>query len=206
MPSYKLTYFDIDGGRAEPVRIGLHSAGIEFEDNRISFQEFGEQRGGMRFRAVPVLEIDGVQVTQSNALSRYVGRMSGLYPADPLQALYCDEVMGAMEDLTHYVVQTFGLEGEALVEARKQLTETRIKVFLQGTADLLARGGGTYFADGQMTMADLKAFVQVRSLASGLLDHVPGDIVQTLTPSLMEHQQRISEDSRVVAYYQSRAQ
>jgi glutathione S-transferase len=206
MPSYKLTYFDIDGGRAEPIRIGLHAAGIEFEDHRISFQEFGEQRGDLRFRAVPVLEIDGVQVTQSNALSRYVGRMAGLYPADALQALYCDEVMGAMEDLTHYVVQTFGLEGEALAEARKQLTEGRITVFLNGTAELLERGGGNYFADGQLTMADLKAFVQVRSLASGRLEHVPGDIVQSLAPTLMEHQQRISEDPRVVAYYQSRTQ
>ena len=205
MPKYKLTYFDIDGGRAEPIRIALHSAGIEFEDHRISFPEFGEQRSAIRFHAVPVMEIDGVQVTQSNALSRYVGKMSDLYPTDPLQALYCDEVMGAMEDLTHYVVQTFGLEGDALKEARQQLTEGRITVFLKGTEQLLHRGGGQYFADARLTMADLKAFVQVRSLASGMLEHVPGDIVQTLAPDLMEHQQRISEESRVIAYYASRA-
>ncbi len=205
MPKYKLTYFDIDGGRAEPIRIGLHAAGVEFKDHRISFPEFGEQRSDIRFHAVPVLEIDGQQVTQSNALSRFVGKMSDLYPADPLQALYCDEVMGAMEDLTHYVVQTFGLEGDALKEARQQLTEGRITVFLKGTEQLLRRGGGQYFADGKLTMADLKAFVQVRSLASGRLEHVPGDIVQTLAPELMEHQQRISEEARVIAYYASRA-
>ena len=103
MPDYKLTYFDIDGGRAEPIRIAFHAAGIPFEDNRISFAEFGEQRAGIRFTAVPVLEIDGAQVTQSNALSRYVGKLAGLYPTDPLQALYCDEVLGAMEDLIHYI-------------------------------------------------------------------------------------------------------
>ena len=78
MPDYKLTYFDIDGARAEPIRIAFHAAGIPFEDNRISFTEFGEQRTGIRFTAVPVMEIDGAQVTQSNALSRYVGKLADL--------------------------------------------------------------------------------------------------------------------------------
>ena len=59
MTSYKLTYFDIDGGRAEPIRIAFHAAGIDFEDNRISFAEFQEMRKDTRFNCVPVLEIDG---------------------------------------------------------------------------------------------------------------------------------------------------
>ena len=58
MTSYKLTYFDIDGGRAEPIRIAFHAAGIDFEDIRLSFPEFGEMRKNTRFNAVPVLEID----------------------------------------------------------------------------------------------------------------------------------------------------
>jgi len=69
----------------------------------------------------------------------------------------------------------------------------------------LARGGGKYFADGQLTVADLKAFVQVRSLRSGILDHVPNDLVDRLAPALAEHQGRIETDARVVAYYASRA-
>ena len=41
MSTIKLTYFDMDGGRAETTRIALSIAGIEFEDHRISFEEFG---------------------------------------------------------------------------------------------------------------------------------------------------------------------
>lgn len=204
MPAYKLTYFDFDGGRAEPIRIAFHAAGIDFEDNRITFPEFGETRSDIRFHAVPVLEIDGAQITQSNAIGRYVGKMADLYPQDPLQALYCDEAMGAIEDLTHYVVQTFGLKDDDLVAARKALTEGRITTFLKGLDDLLTRGGGDFFADQQMTMADLKVFMQTRSLISGTLDHVPTDIVQELAPGLIEHEKRISSDPRVVAYYSSR--
>ena len=206
MSSYKLTYFDFDGGRAEPIRIAFHAAGIDFEDNRISFPEFGEMRQGTPFNSVPVLEIDGAAVTQSNALNRYVGKMAGLYPADDLQALYCDEVMNALEDLIHYIVPTFGLQDEELRLAREKLVDGWLSVYLRGLDELLARGGGEYFADNRLTVADLKAFVQIRSLRSGNLDYVPADLVERLAPSLVEHQERIEADPRVVAYYAARSQ
>lgn len=67
MPSYKLTHFDIDGGRAEPIRIAFHMASISFEDHCISFPEFGKMRSGIRFNSVPVLEIYSAAITQSNS-------------------------------------------------------------------------------------------------------------------------------------------
>jgi glutathione S-transferase len=205
MPRYKLTYFDFDGGRAEPIRIAFHAAGIDFEDNRLSFPEFNEMRRGTRFNSVPVLEIDGAAVTQSNALSRYVGKMAGLYPTDDLQALYCDEVVGALEDILHYIVSTFGLQGEELRLARERLVDGWLSVYLRGLDELLARGGGEYFADNALTVADLKAFVQTRSLRSGNFDHIPTDLVQRLAPGLVEHQERVESDPRVAAYYASRS-
>ena len=35
MSKVKLTYFDFDGGRGEPIRIALSIGGIDFEDHRI---------------------------------------------------------------------------------------------------------------------------------------------------------------------------
>ena len=204
MPNYKLTYFDFDGGRGEPIRIALHVAGIEFEDNRLSFAEFTEQRPGFRFNALPELDIDGVVVSQSNALSRYAGKLAGLYPEDDTQALYCDEVLGALEDMLHRVVPTFGLEGEELKAAREKLVEGWLSVYVSGLGELLERGGGEYFADNRLTVADLKAFVHTRWLCAGQLDHVPTDLVQRLAPSLVDHEKRVASDPRVVAYYAAR--
>lgn len=204
MSSYKLTYFDFDGGRAEPIRIAFHAAGIKFEDHRISFPQFSEMRKSTRFNALPVLDVDGVTVTQSNAMARYVGKMAGLYPSDALQALYCDEVLGAVEDLSHHIVRTFGMQGDELRAAREKLVDGWMSVFLRGLNDLLARGGGQYFADNALTIADLKVFVQTRWLCSGSLDHIPADLVQRLAPALVEHEQRVAADPRVVAYYASR--
>ena len=180
MTIYKLTYFDLDGGRAEPIRIAFHAAGIDFEDDRISFAEFQEMRKSTHFHCVPVLEIDGAQVTQSNAVSRYVGKMADLYPDDDLQALYCDEALGAIEDVSHRIVGTFGLEGEELRVAREKLVDRWLAVYLRGLAELLARGGGEYFAASILTVADLKVLGLTRWLCSGMLDHVPTDLVQTV--------------------------
>jgi len=131
MTAYKLTYFDIDGGRAEPVRIAFHAAGIEFEDVRISFPEFAEMRGSTRFNSLPVLEIDGTVATQTNGMCRYVGKMAGLYPQDDTEALYCDEALGAIEELLHRLVPTFGLEGDELKAAREELVAGWISTFVK---------------------------------------------------------------------------
>lgn len=205
MTTYKLTYFDMDWGRAAPIRLAFHLAGIEFEDHRISFDEFRETRDAFRFTCVPVLEIDGQPVTQSNAISRYVGKLGGLYPEDPLQALYCDEVLGALDDLTGHIVRTFGLTGEALREAREQLADGWLSLYLRGLDELLTRGGGEYFADGRLTIADLKTFTQMQALTSGVLEHLPKDLVGRVAPSLAEHAKRVAADSRVASYYASRA-
>ena len=205
MSSYKLTYFNFDGGRGEPIRIALHAAGIEFEDERLSFEQFGKMRHGTPFNALPVLNIDGADVTQTNSLLRYVGKMADLYPTDNLQALYCDEVMSALEDVNHHVGQTLFLQGDELRLAREKLVDGWLTIFIKGLDKLLIRGGGKYFVDNQLTVADLKAFVQVRSLRAGVLDHVPNDLVDRLAPALAKHQGRIEADARVVAYYASRS-
>lgn len=204
MPTYKLTYFDYDGGRGEPIRIACHAAGIAIEDDRISYKEFAEMRKSTPFNSVPVFTIDGVEVTQSNALCRYVGKMAGLYPTDDLQALYCDEVMDAIEDLTHYIVPTFSLKDEELRTAREKLVNGWMTTYLRGLEGLLTRGGD-YFAGNRLTVADIKAFVVTNWLCSGHLEHVPKDLVQRLAPQLYAHQTRVAENPVVVAYYADRA-
>lgn len=204
MTAYKLTYFDIEGGRGEPIRIAFHAAGIEFEDNRLSVAEFSGMRGSTRFNALPVLEIDGTAITQSNAMCRYVGRLAGLYPGDDMQALYCDEVLGAIEDNSHRIGRTFGLEGDELRKARENLVDGWLGVFLRGLDALLTRGGGEYFADHRLTVADLKTFMETRWLGSGMLDFVPADIVERVAPKVAEHRQRIAAEPAVLAYYASR--
>jgi glutathione S-transferase len=201
MTHYKLTYFDTENGRAEPVRLAFHIGGIEFEDHRFPFSEFAEVRKSTPFNAVPVLEIDGVKITQCTAMCRYVGKLAGLYPQDPMQALYCDEAMDATEDMVGRLVTTFGLKGEELKEAREKLVKGWLTTFLEGFERLLERGGGEYLADGRLTVADLKLLTPLRTMTTGHVDHVPKDLCEQVAPGVAKLRDRVLADPRVVAYY-----
>lgn len=201
MPQLKLNYFDFHGGRAEPVRIALHMGGVAFEDNRFAFPEFAEFRKGTPFGQVPTLEVDGAHITQCDAILRYAGKLAGLYPTDPLQALLCDEVMYVVEEASVRIGPTFRMSGEEQKAARLALVNGSMPVYLAWLQARLQAQGGEYFADHRLTVADLKVLVDVRGLNSGRLDHVPTDLVERVAPALNAHMQRVASLPAVQAYY-----
>jgi glutathione S-transferase len=201
MSQLKFTYFNFHGGRGEPARLALHLGGIAFEDCRFGFADFAEVRKSTPLGQVPTLHVDGVQVTQSDAITRYVGKLAGLYPLDAYQALLCDEVLDALEDVNVKLGTTFGLTGEALKEARTALVNGALPLYLGWLQTQLQAHGGQYFADNRLTIADLKVFTFVRGLNSGLLDHVPTDLVEKVAPLLSAHTGRIAQTPAIAQYY-----
>ena len=203
MDKLKLTYFDFSGGRAEPARLALHIGGIAFEDDRFAPADFAEVRKTTPLNQVPVLHIGDLQITQSDAITRYAGKLAELYPEDDLQALLCDEVMSALEDVNVKVGATFGLSGDDLKSARAALVADVLPKYLRWLENQLERNGGEYFADQRLTIADLKVFVAMRWLGSGKLDHIPTDLVARLAPKLEAHMHRIGSLPAIAHYYSS---
>lgn len=201
MTKIKVTYFDMNGGRGEPIRLVLHCMGQDFEDDRFSFNEFAEVRKGTPFGQVPVVELEGEQITQCNALGRYFAKQAGLYPEDAYQALLCDEVMDAIEDVTHKLGGTLFLEGEALKNARERIVAGPITQILKWLDARLTKQGGEYFADNRLTIADLKVFVFTQWLCSGMLDHIPASLVPDMAPALLAHLERVASDPKIKSYY-----
>lgn len=80
----------------EPLRLAMHHAGLEFEDIRLTREEFMTKKtsGELRFGQVPALIVQdgsGVPVTlvQTGAIARYIGKLapqSELYPDDAIKA------------------------------------------------------------------------------------------------------------------------
>jgi glutathione S-transferase len=200
----KLIYFDFDGGRGEPPRLAFHIAGVQFEDHRIAGKDWPAWRDRTPFLALPVLELDGQVISQSNSINRYVGKLTGLYPKDDWQAFLCDEVMDAVEDISTQIGQTIDLAGDAKKQAREALAAGPLTRYLEQLQAKLKAAGGEYFADRRLTVADLKVFMLLRWLRSGVLDHIPKDLVDTVAPQLVRHFERIAGHPKIAEYYQSR--
>lgn len=204
MPKLVLTYFDFDGGRGEPARLALHLGGIAFEDRRVGFEEWEALRDRMPFRALPVLEVDGRALAQSNSINRYVGRLAGLYPEDALQAFLCDEVMDAVEDMDTPIGNTIDLPADEKKKAREDLAAGLIPRYLGQLQARLEAAGGEYFADRRLTVGDLKAWMMVRWLRGGVLDYLPTDLVDRVAPLLVQHAGRLASHPAIAAYYRGR--
>jgi len=204
MPKLVLTYFDFDGGRGEAARLVMHLGGIAFEDRRIPGKDWPALRDTMPFQAMPVLEVDGKAITQSNTINRYLGKLAGLYPKDDWQATLADEAMDAVEDISTKIGNTMALEGEAKKKAREALAAGPIPRFLQQIEVRLKAGGGEWFIEKRLTVADLKCFLWVRWLKSGALDNVPADIVDQHAPLLAKHLERVKNHPKIAAYYAAR--
>lgn len=205
MSTLKLTYFDFSGGRAEPARLAFHIGGIAFEDYRFVRADFEAVKRASPLGQVPTLTIDGVAVTQSDAITRYAGKLAGLYPTDPLQALFCDEIMAALEDVVVKIGATFRLQGEELKTARLALAGEVFPKYLRWLEGQLVGHGGEFLADNRLTVADLKALTVLRWISSGMLDHIPTDIIENCAPKLRQYVDRIASLPQVSHYYASLA-
>ncbi len=203
MKKLKLSYFDFNGGRGESARLALSMANIEFEDQRVVFKDWPSLKGSMPFGAMPVLAVDGTQLAQSNSINRYVGKLSNLYPSDPYQALLCDETMDAVEEVVAKISATMFLDDDAKKAKREAVASGPMTLYLSHLQTNLTARGGEFFADNRLTMADLVVFIWVRGLRSGHLDYIPADLVDTVAPLLVEHQERVAQTPAIVAYYKN---
>lgn len=204
MPKLKLIYFDFDGGRGEVARLAMHIGGVPFEDHRVDFPTWKEMRDQMPFKQVPVVEVDGKLVTQCNAINRYVGKLGGLYPRDDRDALACDEVMDAVEDIAGKMANTIPMQGDAQKAAREALATGPLPLYLGAINKMLQDAGGEYFVGGALSVADIKVALWIRWLRSGAIDHMPADLPDQHAPELVKLFDRVMAHPKVVEWYAKR--
>ncbi|XP_078702031.1 hematopoietic prostaglandin D synthase-like [Branchiostoma floridae x Branchiostoma belcheri] len=76
MPTYKLTYFN-GRGRGETIRLLFAAGGIKYEDVRIEGAQWPALKPNTPFGHLPILEVDGVTLSESATIARFVAKMAG---------------------------------------------------------------------------------------------------------------------------------
>eukprot|EP00486_Rosalina_sp_Unknown_P007880 CAMPEP_0201586392 /NCGR_PEP_ID=MMETSP0190_2-20130828/132394_1 /ASSEMBLY_ACC=CAM_ASM_000263 /TAXON_ID=37353 /ORGANISM="Rosalina sp." /LENGTH=181 /DNA_ID=CAMNT_0048034325 /DNA_START=75 /DNA_END=616 /DNA_ORIENTATION=+ len=169
--SFRISYFAFTG-RAQPIRNAAAIGGIAFEDRFVnSLQVKQEKEAGKRkWSGVPEMDLldkDGkvvMTIGQSSTCLRYIGKLAGLYPKNPLQAALVDEIVDSIEDMNNVARKALMMEkAEEKEAAAKKLCEdgSDLRYWLDKFVNRLEERAKAGIKSGlcvteEMTIADLK--------------------------------------------------
>lgn len=178
----KVVYFKM-AGRAGAVRAALKLARIKYENDFVDRDSMQELKPRLPFGQVPVFEVNGEIVAQSNAFLRYVGKFSGLYPDDPFDALKVDEIVDGVSD-SMLLLRPSLLEKnpDKKLRMRKELisSDGSLRVFLQNMERLVQRNqdksgaiGRGHACGKELTIADISLFTILKMIHDEFFEGIP---------------------------------
>ncbi|KAL8583463.1 hypothetical protein ACOMHN_044821 [Nucella lapillus] len=167
MSEIKVVYFDLRA-RGEPIRLVLEAAGKKYEDVRVSFEEWPQEKANTPYGQLPYVVYNGKKYGQSVALANFFAREYGLYGRSSLDALRIDEVVGLTQDLTDAVLKAkFEKDETTKAELTKTLMEETIPKFIGIFQTLLQDNGSSgFFVGTTISLADLIVYNLLDSLVS----------------------------------------
>ena len=192
----RLHYFK-GRGRAETTRWMLAINRIEFENVSVGTPEVLaalRASGKLPFDQMPLLEINGLKLSQSSAMIRYLARLGGFYGESETDAVWCDMIAGATADFAEAVMQAAFQPTEDIAIAALR---TRFEKFGPKFEARLAENGSGCCVGVRMTFAD----VVLTEALSAYLEWCP-DILGD-TPLLDALHEQVSNDPGIASYLHS---
>lgn len=146
----KLRYFPARS-RGESIRMLLKHSKIPFDDILISGPEFGKMKADLPCGQLPILEVKGKNYPESGSILRFVGRIAGSTPNDPVQLLAADAAYEVGRGLVMIdpIVNMF--DGDRMKETYNSYYE-KLPHKLNCLADLL--GDSAFYGGDQACYAD----------------------------------------------------
>lgn len=200
MSKPKLTYFDAPVSRGEEIRLALHIAGVDFEDERLKRADWEALKPNTPFGSVPFLTMPGEPpLGQSNAILVLVGRRHGLHPKDDMEAARHEAVMHHVEDLRARLQPTLRMADEnERKKARVEVSSTYLPTWAANLEKHI--GDGPFFGGATVNVVDLKIHMVLRWITSGTLDHIPATVFAAF-PKLNRIHDAVRDHAAVKAWY-----
>jgi len=157
MTSYKLTYFNVRA-RAEVIRLIFAAAGVEYEDVRITRDQWPALKPETPFGQLPMLEVDGQKLSQSIACARYLARKFNLAGKTEMDQARGDMLIDCFIDSIEPLIKFFKEADETKkAEVKKKYVEEQLPAYLTSLEALLSanHGGDKFFVGDELTWIDL---------------------------------------------------
>ena len=165
-------------GRAETTRWMLAVNQIPFENILIDTPEklaALRATGKLPFDQMPLLEIDGQNLSQSSAMIRYLARRGGFYGDTDTDALWCDLIAGAVTDFSETGLKAMFQPTDEIAINEQQATFDKFAPCFEAR---LGENGTGFCAGNRLSFAD----VILAEALSSYLEWIP-DILES-TPLL----------------------
>lgn len=190
--SIKLYFGDMPFWRAECIRMTLFVGGITFDDVRGregATKDDLMKEGKLTFGAVPVIEVDGKILSQTQAIASYCSKISGMQPVDAWDAAKVEEALNGCTDVTATIGATMQLPDEEKVPKRQELIapDGRLTMQIGGLEKLLEQNNGRGWggvASDNMTTADLAVWRLAGWISSGVIDGIPKEYIADNFPRI----------------------
>lgn len=173
MTKPRLTYFDMPASRGEECRLAFVLAGVDFDDRRLSRDQWAALKPTTPFGTVPFLEVEGhPPIGQSNAILTYIGRRYGGHPTDLAEAARHESVMAHVEDL-RAVLSAGGRNADEATKkaAREHIAATTIPTWAGFVEAQI--GDGPFYAGDRPMVVDVKLYMGMRAFRRGVMDYIP---------------------------------
>ena len=169
MPTYKLTYFDARG-RGETIRFVFAQAGVEYEDNRITKEEWAQLKPSTPTGQLPILEVGGKTLYGSRPICRFLGDRFGLGGSNDLENA---EIAGFIDFFDDFLKKVFAIFYEKdetkKAEVKKNIEENEIPKYMDLLEKIVNSRSGNFIFGEKVTYADLRFF----AISEFLLDMFP---------------------------------
>jgi prostaglandin-H2 D-isomerase / glutathione transferase len=194
----------------QPARLALVAGGIPFKDTRISGPEFMEMKTAgkeLPTGRVPIMKVDGEVISESGAVIRYCGKLSGLYPGKTdIATARIDEVVGILDDVVSAQFKDMGKSEEMVKSGRDEFVSTAGPTLLGGLERLAKNNkeSEVWMCGPSMTIADLAGFAVFGVVINGTLDHVPKDMLEKY-PRIMASYNGVVSHPKLAAWHKQHA-
>jgi len=168
MPKYTFSYFDVRA-LGEVSRWVFAAANQPYDDVRISHDgdrvEWQKLKPTTPFGQMPVLEVDGVKIGQSNAIAHYLAREFGLAGKSNMEQARVSMVVDCLGDIMKAAYQIYVEKDEGKKAELKKKFEDDLKTQQKYFDQFLTDNHNTgYFVGDSLTLADIAYAVNLERM------------------------------------------